>query len=174
MLRFTVVAVVAAIGAVGVAKTIDKLVPAQAPPASATVAMNVSAGGPQTPAETPSPASISKAADGHYWAEAEVDGHPIRFLVDTGATAVALTADDARRLGIDPASLNYSYSVATANGAARAAQVQLASIAVAGARVDNVQAFVLDRGLETSLLGMTYLGRLSEFQATPTALILRP
>src|SRR5438874_2342818 len=114
-----------------------------------------------------SPASISKAADGHYWAEADVDGHAIHFLVDTGASAVALTTEDAQRLGIDTTTLDYKYGVVTASGEAHAAQVKLASISVAGARVDNVEAFVLDRGLQTSLLGMTYLGRLSAFEATP-------
>jgi len=166
MLRFAAIAAAAAVGAVLMAKVIDGLVPSQPPPATAAVAL--------APAESLAPASIVKAADGHYWADADVDGHRVRFLVDTGATAVALTADDARRLGIDPSSLDYAYTVMTANGAARAAQVHLASVAVAGARVDNVEAYVLDRGLETSLLGMTYLGRLSEFQATPTSLILRP
>ncbi len=168
MMRFAAVAAAAAVGAVLLAKVIDGLLPAPPPPATAAVALTTQ------PSPPPSPASIVKAADGHYWADADVDGHRVRFLVDTGATAVALTADDARRLGIDPSTLDYAYTVATANGAAHAAQVHLASIAVAGARVDNVEAYVLDRGLETSLLGMTYLGRLSEFQATPTSLILRP
>ncbi|MGH7016049.1 MAG: TIGR02281 family clan AA aspartic protease, partial [Caulobacteraceae bacterium] len=86
----------------------------------------------------------------------------------------ALTADDARRLGIDPAGLDYAYSVATANGEAHAAEVQLASIEVAGVREDNVEAYVIDHGLPTSLLGMSYLGRLSEFSATPSELILKP
>jgi aspartyl protease family protein len=119
-------------------------------------------------------ASVAKSPDGHYWAEAAVNGREVRFLVDTGASAVALTADDARRLGFDPATLNYSYQVTTANGPTRAAQVKLASVAIAGAQVQDVDAFVIEKGLQTSLLGMTYLGRLSQFEATRTALILRP
>ncbi len=169
MMRFAIVAFVAAISAVGVAQAFASLdLTYRAPEPQAAVAL-----APQqdTPAGA---ASISKAADGHYWAEANVDGHEVRFLVDTGASAVALTAEDARRLGIDPATLSYNYTVATANGQARAAQIRLASISVGQARVDNVDAYVLDRGLETSLLGMTYLGRLSQFEATKTNLILRP
>lgn len=119
-------------------------------------------------------AMVTKGPDGHYWAEAVVDGHPVRFLVDTGASAVALTADDARRLGFAPESLNYGYQVNTANGVARAAKVTLGSVSVAGAEVDNVDAFVIENGLATSLLGMTYLGRLSQFEATPTSLTLKP
>ena len=98
----------------------------------------------------------------------------MRFLVDTGATAVALTSDDARRIGLDPAHLNFDRDVATASGPSRAALVQLDYVQVSGARVDRVAAFVLQKGLPTSLLGMSYLGRLSRFEATPTALILKP
>lgn len=120
------------------------------------------------------PASIVKSADGHYWAEAQVNGRGVRFLVDTGASAVALTPEDARRLGFNPANLDYDFDVSTASGKARAARIQLASVSVAGARVHDVEAFVIERGLDTSLLGMTYLGRLSRFEASPNSLILRP
>ncbi|HZZ37393.1 MAG TPA: TIGR02281 family clan AA aspartic protease [Caulobacteraceae bacterium] len=166
MTKYAIVAIVAAVSAVAAARMISAFEPeASAPPPQAAVAM----------AEpTVGPASISKAADGHYWADADVDGRAVRFLVDTGASAVALTSEDAQRLGIDPSTLDYRFSVVTASGEARAAQVKLASISVAGAQVDNVDAFVIDHGLQTSLLGMTYLGRLSAFEATPQSLILRP
>jgi aspartyl protease family protein len=121
-----------------------------------------------------SSAEVLKGPDGHYWAEATVNGRHVRFLVDTGATAVALTLDDARRLSLDPANLRFNRSVDTASGKSRAAVVELDYISVAGARVEHVPALVLEDGLQTSLLGMTYLGRLSKFEATQTALILRP
>jgi aspartyl protease family protein len=119
-------------------------------------------------------ASLTKAADGHFWAEANVNGKRVRFLVDTGATTVALTAADAQRLGLDLADLTFDRPVMTAAGEAKAAMVELDYISVAGARVEKVQALVLREGLSASLLGMSYLGRLSRFEATPTALILRP
>jgi aspartyl protease family protein len=176
MMRFAVVAFVAAISAVGVAKAVVSMGPSHpdAPKAPARVDNAVSDPRADAPPLAGGDASVSKAPDGHFWADADVDGHAVRFLVDTGASAVALTPDDARRLGIDPTGLNYNYAVSTANGQARAAQVKLASISVGGARVENVDAFVLDHGLETSLLGMTYLGRLSRFEATQNAMILRP
>ncbi|HEY3815078.1 MAG TPA: TIGR02281 family clan AA aspartic protease [Caulobacteraceae bacterium] len=121
-----------------------------------------------------STAEVTKAADGHFWAEAEVNGHSVRFLVDTGATDVALTGDDARRLGIDLSTLTFDRSVSTAAGMSKAAKVDLDYVSVAGARVDHVSALVLTNGLQTSLLGMTYLGRLSKFEASQNALILRP
>ena len=121
-----------------------------------------------------STAEVAKAADGHFWAEAEVNGREVRFLVDTGATDVALTADDARRLGVNLSSLTFDRDVSTAAGMSKAAHVDLDYVSVAGARVDHVSALVLQSGLSTSLLGMTYLGRLSKFEATQNALILRP
>jgi aspartyl protease family protein len=127
------------------------------------------------PAPSVQGGAVMKASDGHFWAEGEVnDGPRVRFLVDTGATAVALTLADAERLGIDPKGLKYGYSVVTAGGRTRAASVKLASITVGGARLENVDAVVIEKGLDASLLGMSYLGRLSSFQATRQALFLRP
>ena len=126
-------------------------------------------------AAQPAPgATIPKSADGHYWADGQANGAKVRFLVDTGATAVALTPADAHHLGIDTSDLKFSYKVVTASGQSRAAAVKLASVTVAGARLDNVDALVIDHGLDTSLLGMTYLGRLASFQATRSTLVLQP
>lgn len=119
-------------------------------------------------------AQVVKGADGHYWAEANIDGKAVRVLVDTGASVVALTRADALRLGVDPEPEAFTGTVQTASGVVRAAPVQLKTISVAGARVDRVQALVVEQGLEYSLLGMSYLGRLSAFSATPAGLTLRP
>jgi len=120
------------------------------------------------------PPALAKGADGHYWAEAEVNGQPVRFLVDTGASAVTLTAADAARLGFDPAALDFAGKVRTGAGEAPAAKVTLDHVIVGGARVDGVQAVVLRDRLATSLLGMSYLGRLSRFEATQDTLVLHP
>ena len=120
------------------------------------------------------PAQVLKAADGHYWAEALIDGKAIRVMVDTGASIVALTPEDAGRLGLRFRPEDFSATIITASGPARAAPVELAVVAVAGARVDGVAAMVVERGLPHSLLGMSYLGRLSSFSATPAGLTLRP
>jgi aspartyl protease family protein len=126
------------------------------------------------PAGAAASKAILKSADGHFWADGEVGGRSVRFLVDTGATAVALTPADAVKLGVNPADLHYSYRVVTAGGQIRAASIRLSSITVAGARLDDVEALVIEKGLDTSLLGMTFLGRLSRFEATRGALILQP
>ena len=121
-------------------------------------------------------ARITKAADGHFWAKAEVSAASgtaqVRFLVDTGASSVALTLKDATRLGVDPGRLAFDHPVSTAQGPAQAALIVLPHLEVAGARVDRVEALVLKRNLPASLLGMSYLGRLSRLEATPTVLTL--
>lgn len=120
------------------------------------------------------PARVPKAADGHYWADARIDGQSVRLMVDTGASVVVLTPADAARLGLRLGSGDFSATVITASGPVPAAPVALRSVAVAGARVDQVEALVVERGLPHSLLGMSYLGRLSSFSATPVGLTLRP
>jgi len=172
MLKFAMIGLVGALAAVASAKAV--LTYGHADVATDLRPAQVVADDAASSPANGSPAQVIKGPDGHYWAEAAVNGRAVRLLVDTGATAVALTADDARRLGFDPKGLDYNYRVATAGGPARAARIRLASVSVAGAEVENVDALVIDRGLQTSLLGMTYLGRLSRFEATPTALILRP
>jgi aspartyl protease family protein len=175
MLRLAAIAAIGALSAAASAQVVISLArdhPAAAESAAAPEFANaqVSDAAPASGQD----AEVPKGPDGHYWAEASVSGHEVRFLVDTGASAVALTPYDAQRLGFDPQSLSYTYTVTTASGQARAAQVNLASVSVSGAEVDNVQAYVIDSGLKTSLLGMTYLGRLSQFEATQNSMILRP
>lgn len=169
MLRFAAIALVGALSAVGAAKAVVSLDDLRHPELRAPSAASATLGGAEGDA-----AQITKDSDGHFWAQAAVDGHAVRFLVDTGATAVSLSMADAQRLGIDTSKLTYDYNVITADGRTRAASVKLASVAIAGARVRDVDALVIEKGLENSLLGMSYLGRLSRFEATPNSLILHP
>ncbi|EGF91257.1 clan AA aspartic protease, TIGR02281 family [Asticcacaulis biprosthecium C19] len=118
--------------------------------------------------------AIPKAKDGHFWANASVNSTAVRFLVDTGASQVVLTPSDAQRLGFTPNNLVYDRKVITANGPSFAAMVELKSVGVGTSTVRNVEALVVREGLHTSLLGMSYLGRLSRFEATRTSLILHP
>ena len=185
MFRHAIVLAVAVAAALGMAQEVMKLsgahaaAPAVASPASdgtaaAAAAVEVATGEPRTvPAPEPADAQVSKSADGHYWAEVEVDGRWIHCLIDTGASYVALTRADAERLGLQPGSLTYDAPVVTASGRTQAARVQLDYVTVSGARVEQVPALVIADGLSSSLLGMSYLGRLSRFEATPTSLILR-
>ncbi len=117
---------------------------------------------------------ILRGPDGHWWADAMVDGRAVRLMVDTGATVVALTPEDAARLGLKLSAPDFSDEIRTAAGPARAARVRLASLSVGAVRVTDVDAVVVERGLPHSLLGMSWLGRLSGFEASADALTLRP
>ena len=118
--------------------------------------------------------SIPKSRrDGQFWTDARVNNGHVRFLIDTGASSVALTLNDAKKAGIRPRDLNYNVAVDTAGGRNMAAYVQLKSISVGAITLRNVKALVVPDGLSTSLLGMTYLGQLQKVEATPNALLLR-
>lgn len=118
--------------------------------------------------------SIPKSRqDGQFWAEATVNSGYVRFLVDTGASAVALTKEDAQKAGLRLHELHYDVPIRTAGGRNMAARVKLKSIAVGSITLRNIEALVVPEGLETSLLGMTYLGQLQKVEATPNALLLR-
>lgn len=113
-------------------------------------------------------------SSGHFITEASINGHDIAVLVDTGATAVALSYEDASDAGLRPGSLDYNVPVSTANGMAQAARVKLDEIAIDGVEVEDVEALVLPEGaLQGTLLGMTFLSRLSSFRVEDGVLILK-
>ena len=134
----------------------------------------LSAPAPQVQINQGSVVSIPKSQrDGQFWADATVNSGYVRFLIDTGASAVALTPEDAQKAGLRLHELNYDVPIRTAGGRNMAARVSLKSIAVGSITLRNIEALVVPEGLETSLLGMTYLGQLQKVEATPSALLLR-
>ena len=165
---------IATISSLSVAWWLTHQEPRTAQAAEAPGVMIVAAETPARPATPGQPAQIARSADGHYWAEADIDGRAIRVLVDTGASVVALTRQDALRLGLRLVPSDFTQTVETASGPVKAAAVELDHVAVSGARVNKVRALVVEEGLPHSLLGMSYLGRLSAFEARPTGLTLRP
>ncbi len=97
---------------------------------------------------------------GHFQVDARVDGRAIDFMVDTGASVIALRESSAARLGIHPAVRDYTAKVSTANGVVKAAPVTLNRVEISGITVRDVRAFVMpDEGLGTNLLGMSFLSR---------------
>jgi aspartyl protease family protein len=104
--------------------------------------------------------TIEPGQNGHFSIEAEVDGRHMDFLVDTGASVIALREQDAARLGIHPAEREYTAKVSTANGIVRATPVELSLVEIGSLSVRNVAAMVLpDDALGQNLLGMSFLSR---------------
>lgn len=118
-------------------------------------------------------AFIEREADGHYWTRAEVDGTEVKFMVDTGASIVALTFRDAQRLGLEPDALTYDSEIRTAGGITFGAPVMLETIRIGKVEITGVSAVVLRSDLEQSLLGMSFLGELSSYEFRRGQLIIR-
>jgi aspartyl protease family protein len=103
---------------------------------------------------------LSKGRSGHFEVEARVDGRRVDFLVDTGATVIALRESDARKVGIHPRASDYTVKVNTANGVTKAALAELRTVEVGDILVRNVRALVQpDEALGVNLLGMSFLSR---------------
>ena len=116
---------------------------------------------------------IGRDRGGHFSVEGSVEGVPVRFLVDTGATTIALTARDARRIGFTEGELRYTQPIMTANGRAFAAPVTLGSVSIGGIERRGVAASVAAPGaLSQSLLGMNFVGSLASFEIRGDRLIL--
>jgi aspartyl protease family protein len=116
---------------------------------------------------------LSPNAYGHFKVEGTVDGRHLEFMVDTGASYVALRARDAARLGIHPAQRDYTGRSNTANGIARFAPVKLDMVEIGGVTVRNVQAVVMaDEGLGENLLGMSFLSRLRRYEYREGRMVL--
>jgi len=122
---------------------------------------------------SPDAITYSAASDGHFWVDARADGVGFRFMVDTGASAVVFGREDARRLGIDPASLRYDRTVQTANGTTKAAAIRLRELAIGPIVVTDVPALINAGKLSSPLLGMRALERLSAVEIRNGKLTLR-
>ena len=117
--------------------------------------------------------AISPGRNGHFEVEGRIDGRRVEFMVDTGASVIALTERDAAMLGIHPSERDYSAAVQTANGTVRAAPVELNMVEIDDLVVRNVAAVVLpDGALSDNLLGLSFLKRLRRFEYADGKLVL--
>ncbi len=115
---------------------------------------------------------LRPAPNGHFFATAQVNGQPIRFIVDTGATTVALTVDDARRAGIAVDPSRFEVVGTGASGPVRGHPVTIQTISLDGKEARSLNGAVLE-GLEVSLLGQTFLSRFDEVRISGGEMILR-
>ncbi len=117
---------------------------------------------------------LHKVLNGHFETPVTVNGATVQMLVDTGASRVALSYEDAETLGLNPAGLAFTQTISTANGEARAAPVTLSEVAIGPIVRNDVKAMVTQQGmLDQSLLGMSFLSTLDFLQMQTDELRLR-
>lgn len=115
---------------------------------------------------------LKRAQDGHFHMEVSINGADIRFLVDTGASIVTLSEDDARRAGYDPSKLDYTLQFSTANGTAWGAPIRIEQMRAGPLVARDVRAAVGGAGMSKSLLGMSFLNQLNGFSVSGDTLTL--
>jgi aspartyl protease family protein len=116
---------------------------------------------------------IARDGRGHFLTEGRIDGQRIGFMIDTGASVVALNETSAARFGLRPSRSDYNATVTTANGTIKAARARLAMVDVGGLIVRDVDAMVLpDQALSENLLGLSFLSRLKRFEYANGQLVL--
>ena len=130
------------------------------------------------PVETPAQDSVRsislpRDARGHFQTEGRIDGQRIGFMIDTGASVVALNESSAARFGLRPTPSDYKMTVATANGTIKAARTRLAMVELGGLVVRDVEAMVLpDEALSENLLGLSFLSKLKRFEYAGGKMVL--
>jgi aspartyl protease family protein len=118
--------------------------------------------------------ALKAGQNGHFIVKAEINGRNVKVLVDTGASAVALSYEDAKDIGLHPGNLDYNVPVSTANGVVKAAGVLLDKVEIDGVRVSDVQGLVMPEGvMRGSLLGMSFLSKLQSFKVEDGVLYLK-
>jgi aspartyl protease family protein len=118
--------------------------------------------------------SVVLGADsaGHFFTEGMINGTPVRFVVDTGATLIALPGRDATRLGIDYRK-GARGTVSTANGPTTVYQVRFDRVKLGGIELTSVDGVVIEQGLDVALLGMSFLNRVDMRREGQTMTLIR-
>ncbi len=116
----------------------------------------------KTPHSSSGTVVITRGMQGHFFTDGDVAGKPLNFLVDTGATTVALSKDQAQRVGVDVANLAYDRQMLTASGETRGASVMLPELRIGDIKLLDVRAVVIDAPTDIALLGQSFLGRIDK------------
>jgi len=160
---------VAFAAAVMVPGLLERLVPVKAPGEGEPVVQTAQ------PSSADHGGTVRLTADrsGHYYTDIEINLRPLKALVDTGATLIALRYEDARSLGVVNPGNKFDVVIRTANGEGRARRVRLRSVSIGSITMRDVDALVVEQGaLSINLLGMSFLKRLSRFEVQRGQLIL--
>jgi aspartyl protease family protein len=117
--------------------------------------------------------TLMRAPDGHFYTDAQVNGTIIRFLVDTGATTVALTKADAAKIGIQFTAADFTETGEGAGGKIALKPVMLDRIIIGTTDAANVEAAIINSPMRTSLLGQSWLRRVGTVEIKGDRMVLR-
>lgn len=116
---------------------------------------------------------LSRERDGHFYANATIDGSNMRMLVDTGASVIALTGRDARAAGVHWDESEVRHIGSGASGAVYGVPVTLSQVEIGGMERQNVDAVVIPQGLDISLLGQSYLSQIGKVEIENDRMVMR-
>jgi aspartyl protease family protein len=167
MRNILMIAAVLMILGTAMAEMADRMIPApaHASAAKATVGMSSDAAIRSV--------AIARDARGHFQTDGRIDGQRVGFMVDTGASVVALNESSAAQFGLRPRRSDYTATVTTANGTVKGARTRLAMLEIGGLIVRDVDALVLpDEALSENLLGLSFLSKLKRFEYANGQMVL--
>jgi aspartyl protease family protein len=170
MRNIMIIATILVVLGTAMAQIADRLAPAPAQARASTLstadpATNQSAGVRNV--------SIPRDARGHFQTDGRIDGQRIAFMVDTGASVIALNEKSAAQFGLRPQRSDYTATVTTANGTVKGARTRLAMVDIGGLIVRDVDAMVLpDEALSENLLGLSFLSKLKRFEYANGRMVL--
>jgi aspartyl protease family protein len=158
---------------IGLGTFMAQMADKMAAPASATPSAKLAAATDPATDDGRRTLSISHDARGHFVTDGKIDGQRIAFMVDTGASVVALNESSAARFGLRPSRNDYRAMVSTANGTVKAAPMRLAMVQLGDITVHDVDAMVLpDEALSENLLGQSFLSKLKRFEYANGKMVL--
>lgn len=118
--------------------------------------------------------TLRRQDDGHYWVQVEVNGNPVRFMIDSGATTTAVNADTAAATNVDVDSSGYPIILETANGRVAAKRGSIKSLQFGPHEISDHHVVVSENFGETNVLGMNFLDSLQSWKVQGNEMILQP
>ena len=159
---------------IGAGVTLGALWPeGNAPPIAPPVQTQPSKSPAKTPNTDPLDVVLERRQNGHFYANVNVNGHMIEFLVDTGATAIALTADDARKLGFHWTDAELGIIGHGVSGPVSGKMVELHHLKLGGREAWDMDAAIIPQGLSVSLLGQNFLRQIGSLKISGDQMVLR-
>ena len=120
------------------------------------------------------PMTLRKREDGHFWVDADVNGHRVEFMVDSGATFTALSAPAARDAGVEPDAFSMKIAIGTANGTIEADRATVSELRLGSLVMQDHAIVVAEAFGDTNVLGMNFLSALKSWRVEGSSMILTP